>query len=904
MRFKHSLFIAILLLIVLLNCSVATGQILAQAGGNDSSAADAMLGSLAFQSSDEWSAPLNLSRSSATTNPQLVIASTGRQHVLWEDQFEGFVYAAGGSDGWSPPRAVETPFFTRRVFPDLQPAAATPRFIPLLVADMNGNIHAFWVDDLSDKAGVLKHSAVPESSFVSYEAWSAPESLEFGAVSPAVAVNAAGLHVAYIRRVETLDRPAGVYYRRLSVGNGTWSGERLIYASRYLRGLNAETANVSIAAAETGRIVLAWDDPGREQVFVSTSSDDGANWTAPIEIDRRAVTDLPASAGPRDIMAGVSSGGTIVTWRADHQSFQSCVHYYRSLSDGSESWSLPQAIPGLADCLTTVNIVSSNGNLFLLGMVEPLDSVAGGAKPATYLLAWDGARWSLPRGQEALAGFVNPETNQPIDLRCFDVATLADKLNLVGCDHGVGGDIWWTYRTFGDITVWFPPPAVWKGPTAVAAVATPVSDLGLARDSAGRNHLTWTEQGGRQIFHAYHDDAGWSTARSIIALDTGTIQSLDMTGNGTRLFIVFRESDGLHFAQAGVERPAEWTTPVPLAAGQTEAVEPDILVSQSGALFVAYTVALNEPRGAYLTRSTDLGANWSEPIQLFSGAAADWPAVGYVNLVETTDGRLHAVVAERALPPDDTILRLAYSRSEDGGMTWSATTPIVSTPMRWSSLIGYGERVLHMLWAEPANDRLLLWHIQSVDGGNSWDEATQVGALDGTDLPAVTMDPTGQLHLLGMEDGRLLAWTFDGAKWTAAESATLNLADGGLLAAEVDSAGNLVAAYGLLVPGSSPEETTGGLFVMTRPLDLPAVALPTPPPPPATMAPEPTVVLTATPEPTPTVIVPTAPDSNLLSSVPGAGSRAGQLAIAVIPAALVVLIASIIGLRVMRRGGR
>lgn len=904
MRLNNRLFITILFLVALLSCHIATKQILAQTGGNDSSAAGAVLGSLAFQSSDEWSDPLNLSRSSATTNPQLVISSTGRQHVLWEDQFEGFVYAAGGSDGWSPPQAVETPFFTRRVFPDLQPETTTPRFTPILVADMNGNIHAFWVDDLSDRAGVLKHSAVPEGSFTVYDAWSAPESLEIGAVGPAVTVNVAGLHVAYIRRAETPDRPAGVYYRRLSVDSGIWSGERFVYASRYLRGLNGETANVSIAAAETGRIVLAWGDPGREQVFAATSNDHGANWTAPVEIDRRAVTDLPASAGPRDIMAGVSSGGTIVTWRADHQSFQSCVHYYRSLPDGGENWSLPQAIPGLADCLTTVNIVSSNGTLFLLGMVEPLDSVAGGAKPATYLLAWDGARWSLPRGQEVLAGFVNPETNQPIDLRCLDVATLADQLNLVGCDRGVGGDIWWTYRTLGDVTVWFPPPAVWVGPTAVAAVAKPISDLALARDSAGRNHLAWAEQESRQIFHAYRDDAGWSAARPIVAIDTGTIESLDMTDNGERLFMVFRGNDGLHFAQAGVERPAEWTAPVPLAAGQTEAVEPDILVSQSGALFVAYTVALNEPRGAYLTRSTDLGANWSEPIQLFSGVTAEWPAVGYIDLAETTDGRLHAVIAERALPPDDTILRLAHSRSDDGGATWSAATPVVNTPTRWSSLIGYGERVLHLLWAEPANDRLLLWHIQSVDGGNSWDEATQVGALDGTDLPAVTMDPTGQLHLLGMEDGRLLAWTFDGAKWTAAESATLNLADGGLLDAKVDSAGNLVAAYGLLVPGSSPEEATGGLFVMTRPLDLPAVALPTPPPPPATMVPEPTVVLTAAPEPTPTVIVPTAPDDNLLSGVPGAGSRAGQLAIAVIPAALVVLIAVIIGLRAMRRGGR
>lgn len=900
MRLYRRLFILLLLLAALLGSRAAAGRVAAQAESSDSPAASALPG---LQSGDEWSGPLNLSRSGASTNPRLVIDSAGRHHVLWEDKIEGFVYAAGGQDGWSNPQAVETPFFTRRAFFDLQPEAATPRLAPLLVADMNGNIHALWVDDLGDKAGVLRHSAVPGSSFTQYEAWSAPESLGIGGISPAAAVNATGLHVAYVHRIETAERPAGIYYRRLPVG-GVWSGERLIYASRYLRGLDAEAANVSIAAAETGRIVLAWDDPAREQVFAAFSDDNGANWAATIEIDRRAATDSPTSVGPGDVEVGIGSGSTVITWRTGHQSSQSCAQYFRSLPDGGANWSLSQAIPGLMDCFTTTHIVNSGGTLFLLGAVEPAESVSGGTRPTTYLLAWDGSRWSLPREQEALAGFVNPETNQPVDLRCLDAATLADQLSLVGCDRGVGGDIWWTYRGLGVTADWFPPPAVWQGPAAVAAAAAPVSDLSLAPDSAGRSHLAWIEQGERQIFHAFRDEAGWSAARPVIVADMDAVESLDMSGNGVRLFMVFREGNGLRFAQAGADRPTEWTTPIPLAADQVEAVEPDILASQTGALYVAYTIALNEPRGAYFVRSVDLGATWSEPAQLFNGAAADWPAVGYVELAETADGRLHALIAERALPPDDTILRLAYSRSDDGGATWSAATSVVNTPTRWSSLIGYGERVLHLLWAEPTNERLLLWHAQSADGGDSWDGATQIGTLDGSDQPVVTMDPTGQLYLLGMEGGRLLAWTFNGAAWATAEPATLNLADGGVLDATVDSAGNLVAAYGLTIPGSSPEEAAGGLFAMTRPLDLPISALPTPPPPPATATPEPTIAPTATPEPTPTVIVPTAPDANLLSGVPGAGSRVGQLAIAVIPAALVVLIAVIVGLRAIRKGGR
>ena len=903
--YRHVRFFALVLLLAAFFGRRATAdQASAHTGTFDLLAAPARSGSQAFQSGDEWSSPLNLSRSGASTNPQLVIDSTGRSHVLWEDEIEGFVYVAGGSGGWGNPQSVETPFFTRRVFSTLQPETATPRFAPLLVADLNGNIHALWVDDVSDEAGVLRHSVVPGNSFTQYEAWSAPESLDAGAVSPTAAVNAAGLHLAYVRRTETADRPAGVYYRRLSADSGAWSGEQLIYASRYLRGQDAESANLSIATTDAGGLVLVWDDPAREQVFASRSDDGGANWVPPLEIDRRVPTDPLSSEGPGGITAGVGAASSVITWRAGHQSSQPCTQYFRSLPDGGSTWSLPQLLPGLAECFAVARFIASGDTLYLFGTVEPPANAPDGSKSTTYLLAWDGSRWSLPRPQEALASFVNPETSQPIDLSCLDVAALADHLSVVGCDRGVGGDIWWASRTLGATGDWFPPPAVWEGPTAVAAAAAPVSGLGMAPDSAGRSHLTWMEQDGRQIFHAYRDETGWSTVRPVLTADEGVVDSLALDGNGARLFMAFGEGGGLYFAQAGVDRPAEWTTPARLAADETSATDPDILISQSGEIFVAYTVALNEPRGIYLVRSADLGANWAGATQLFSGATANWPAVGRADLAETTDGRLHAIIAERALPPDNTILRLAYSRSDDGGASWSAVTPVVNTPTRWSSLIAYGERVLHLLWAEPAGDRLLLWHAPSTDGGNSWAEASQIGSLDDADQPTAVIDPTGQLHLMGMEGGQLAAWTFNGAQWNAAEPANVNLADGGVLDATVDMAGNLIAAYGVAIPGSAPEETTGGLFAMTRPLDLPAAALPTPPPPPATAVPEPTVAPTATPEPTPTIAVPTAPDTNLLSGVPGAGSRTGQLAIAVIPAALVVLIAVIIGLRAIRKGGR
>lgn len=189
------------------------------------------------QDGDDWAAPVNLSRSGSTTAPQLIIDSVGRQHVLWEDSIAGFVYAVGGPDGWSEPRVVELPFFTRRYFPDLPPQTSTPLFKPTLLADTNGNIHAFWVDTVTESAGTLRYSRVPAGSFAQFDAWSAPEALESSGISPAASANASGVHLAYVRQFDTADRPAGVYYRRFSTGSQTWGESRPLYTSRYLRGL-------------------------------------------------------------------------------------------------------------------------------------------------------------------------------------------------------------------------------------------------------------------------------------------------------------------------------------------------------------------------------------------------------------------------------------------------------------------------------------------------------------------------------------------------------------------------------------------------------------------------------------------------------------------------------------------
>jgi hypothetical protein len=49
----------------------------------------------AQESDDNWSTPVNLSMSGATTEPVMVVDSNGVYHVVWKVVFAGYVYTPG-----------------------------------------------------------------------------------------------------------------------------------------------------------------------------------------------------------------------------------------------------------------------------------------------------------------------------------------------------------------------------------------------------------------------------------------------------------------------------------------------------------------------------------------------------------------------------------------------------------------------------------------------------------------------------------------------------------------------------------------------------------------------------------------------------------------------------------------
>jgi len=156
------------------------------------------------QANPGWSDPINLSNSGFADTPSMVIDSDGIYHVVWKDEFAGIVYVTGDGDDWSVLEVVALP---------------SGDTVPVLFADKNGYVHAFW----RDSDDMLFHSRVRAADFKSASAWTSPFLLGESALSFDVALDDNGdFHISFVRPGEAQGFPAGVYYRRLRIESNDW----------------------------------------------------------------------------------------------------------------------------------------------------------------------------------------------------------------------------------------------------------------------------------------------------------------------------------------------------------------------------------------------------------------------------------------------------------------------------------------------------------------------------------------------------------------------------------------------------------------------------------------------------------------------------------------------------------
>lgn len=851
----------------------------------------------------EWSLPTNLSGSGATSDPRMVVDSNGLFHIVWKDDVDGFVYVQGNSLVWNEPEIVELPFGTRVYYPDLNDTEPTPYFVPTLVADQSGNIHAFWIDNENG----LYYSSVPAASFGTFSAWRTRQILAQSALQFDVSLDSSGtFHLTYVRLQNTDEAPSGVYYRQ-SVNNGeAFSSAVSLYESRYFHAITADQVNIDLLTTnndDATQVFVVWDNRLLGQVLAARSMDGGLSWDPSFQVDSRELEDTAEAVNPGHISIGARENDIVLLWEAGHDG-EICAHYYISSSDMGDNWQPREKLLKPRGCHRTNQFFETeDGYLVLLALVDDVVGTKG------YLLAWDGQNWSDPQEQSILTTFKNPVTYLDITYNCHQSTYIRpETLFVVGCDGGAGRDIWLTRRIISGIEDWFAPPSVWQEPELVSAQPGKITSLNLLADADGLLHVFWASPGKAELYYANHNNLFWSqpveVLRALVGNSGQPVATLDNSGhmlvawNGT-------ESGQIYFSWAETGRantPADWSPTQVVSEPGLAAQSPQIMVDPSGSIYLIYVVPLNEERGIYLVRSDDGGSTWTPSIQVFDGVAAGWAIVDKPRLALTGDGKLHILLNHYQKVGEGDPLAIFYSRSEDRGMSWSAPNLMAEQPVISGEIFGSGLETLQRLWFFEGNSGLDIWHDLSIDSGRSWQSSSSATGFGQPDGPmAATADPAGRLNVLGVNNNVLQHWMWENNRWTIETEASLETDTVG----NVSNIGATIATNGDLVVVFAVDGLDTTLYYTSRSLELPEILPPPTPEPIQTPVITPTV--TATTVPPPTATLPPTPVPNNLS-LPNADSgendSAWEIAFSFLPAVLLVGVAFFFGLRAIRGSQR
>lgn len=855
---------------------------------------------------DPWAEPLNLSHSGVAVDPASVIDSEGVVHVVWQDGPGNYMYSRFAGDQWSAPKTTNLDLLFKLPIDqdrtDQSESAIYTGPNPLIITGPGQNIFAFW---LSARHRLFT-SRVKNSNFEHSVAWDPAGLITPDVASFAVTVDARGeWHLVFLRTPNDPQNSAGIYYTHSTNSGRNWPVPVLLYESSYLRTLGAGEANLSIATAgteDTLRVYAAWDNRPRKQVFLAQSEDGGESWEQPALI--AGPTPDSGLAGPFNIRVRADRQSVVLVWQSG-QPEGTCTQAYQFSNNGGATWSKHQSmLEGLSECPLSNELMAASANNPRL---PPRLYLLTETQSQVFLSAWNGLQWSEPQMQPILSGFEDPETYREVIYGCQRASLFGERLYIVGCDQGRGGDVWVTSRDLGAIASWFTAP-VWSPPAPVADDAFKMKAVQLVATGDGLIHAVFGQPEDSAIYYAYLDGELWSRITRVLQLpDGGAGSPAVAAGPGNVLFLVAASTRGtLYFSRAtsgNASSESQWSTPERLGnVHDGEIGSADIALDSAGTVYVAYSVPVNEQRGIYLVKSEDYGTSWSEPRQVFSGISAGWDIVGEPSLLVAPDGVLHLTWSQQSIQGDGVPqpLSLYYARSQDGGNTFGNAEVAVDEAVGWQEIATDRKGNLHLIWQGQAT-KTTVWDQVSIDGGISWQFPKGLASEGGN--AAAMADSAGQLHLMTASQGAVDHWLWDGSQWKAEtplrlSSASQQKAPLEALAASASKQGKMVVL--MAVPANTEETGERTLLFATRTLKLPPVEvaiqdIPSAPPSPTFVA------VTATPMP---MLTPTAPAEYRIDNLHNEEGRVdteGPLNLflrALLPAALLLL--SVLGIVIWR----
>lgn len=742
------------------------------------------------QSGSDWSVPVNVSNSGSAVNPILVRDSRGTLHAIWENRIDGYKYSQSADDGstWTPPQTVDFPFQpsdppigSAEVDSAVEATIDVPP--PVFLADPSGSIHVFWIDDESS----LYYGQATPQDFANPIRWKLTTRLVRDVLNFDVKLDSRGiLHVAYISNAADTAFPMGIYYLQANIGGGFWTKPAKLYESEYFRSVSLNDSFVRIAVADFQnevQVYVTWDVRALKRVFMTKSADAGSSWD---EVQQVKGPEDTMGLTPFNLNVSASNDNILLIWQVGELGSSKCTVYSQWSEDNGQTWRETIAIlGGSSECPITSTLTARSDGYVLASLTGQVNSIT---------VAWNGKQWSEPQAQTQLPAFTNPLTFDPVLLGCRYDLVLDDRLYVIGCEQtgGLGGDIWYLFRSLEPVENWFAPSSLWAEPDILSSDSEePVrlSDFSSASDSAGNVHAVWVQSaiGGdgaslKTIVYARWNGSQWSKPIPVIAFSNEIPAQLSLVVDSQERLLLSWLDQGagdLLFSWAKLDRASsasEWALPRVLPSPSQINSNPDLLADGSGKIVSVYAVPVNENRGIYVVQSIDNGITWSLPGQVFDAASAGWERVEQPSICLSRDGALHLSFV-RGTERLGQSVGLYHSRSVDGGVSWSEPQILSEELIQWQQIVCYSDQTVHVLW--QAYDGLVFANLSLVsqDGGVTWGASNNItGVNTSGSHVAVARDGQGSLHFIQLtrssevrpanqEDVILRDIRWDGSNW-------------------------------------------------------------------------------------------------------------------------------------------
>lgn len=297
----------------------------------------------------------------------------------------------------------------------------------------------------------------------------------------------------------------------------------------------------------------------------------------------------------------------------------------------------------------------------------------------------------------------------------------------------------------------------WTAPFSISGDLTGPSQFPkIAQDSVGNLHVVWTENSFVErevpdaIYYSRFDGTNWSPPVDVLVSPDQQQSSVGelVVLPDDELALIWTGGQQILFstvATADAQQASAWHT-TPLFSefhGQKPfmiQVQPQTL----DAIFVDVSTS-----GVMFASSDDLGASWTEPVEIWARTtdafAADDPRL----CVDPQGTVLHAVWHENAREQNWNPNGIWYVRSLDRGVTWSDQFYLQNGGS--SPNCAYdGEGKLHMFWNNSVASVDGRYHRWSANDGKDWSDAVPIFAgLSGrTRAPAFGLDSLGVLYVL------------------------------------------------------------------------------------------------------------------------------------------------------------